>query len=257
MNSAYDNLLVQNNAVDQVTFEGSTDDNVINIKYIIFVIVRKWWIIAIMTVATLIIGGVYTFAIAKPVYQATSTVFMYKKSDTTNNIISDLNVGQTLLKTSIEIIKSNRIAEKAMTLVDEKIRPASAGTLLAGVYASAKEDTHILNISVTDLDPTKAAAYANAMTEAFVEDFDSIINVNGYDKISLVHIIDKAKVPSAPIKPNKLVNMLVAFLIGLILGAGIIFISEYFDDTVKTSERLKAVTGLSIIGNIMMFSDDA
>ncbi len=256
MNSASENISVQNNVADQVTFDTSSDDNVINIKYIIFVVVRKWWIIAIMTIATLLIGGIYTFFIAKPVYEASTTVFLFKKSDTTNNIVSDLTVGQSLLKTSVEIVKSNRIADKALTLVDEKIRPASSGLLLKNVYASAKEDTHILNISVTDLDPTKAAVYANAITEAFVEDFDSIINVNGYDKISLVHIIDKAKVPVSPVKPNKLMNMLISFMAGIILGACVIFVSEYFDDTVKTSERIKMVTGLPIIGNIMMFSDD-
>ena len=227
-------------------------DTAVNVKYILFVLIRKWWMIAIITIAAVIIGGVYTFAVAEPIYQSKTSVFLYRKADTEATIINDLNVGQQLIKTSIEIVKSDRIAKKAVTLIDENIRP-TADQLSASIYASAKDETHIIYITVTDGDPVRAAVYADAVTNAFVEDFDEIINVNGYDKIDFVHIIDTAKVPTSPIKPNKLMNMLAAFAVGLILGAGAIFLSEFFDDTVKTTERVKMVTGLEVIGTVMMF----
>lgn len=234
--------------------EENLSDTAVNVKYVLFVLIRKWWMIAIITIATLIIGGVYTFAVAKPIYQSSTTVFLYRKADNDATIINDLNIGQQLIKTSIEIVKSDRISKKAVTMIDENIRP-SASELSTAIYASAKQDTHIIYITVTNPDPMRAAAYADAVTKAFVEDFDSIINVNGYDKIDFVHIIDTAKVPTAPIKPNKAVNMLAAFAIGFILGCGAIFLSEFFDDTVKTAERVKIITGLEVIGTVMMFED--
>ncbi|MGD9404440.1 MAG: polysaccharide biosynthesis tyrosine autokinase [Anaerolineae bacterium] len=62
-----------------------------------------------------------------------------------------------------------------------------------------------------------------------------------------VTVISPAVAPTAPIRPRILSNTLLAAVLGALAGAGLAFLLEYMDDTVKTPEDLQA-TGLGAIG---------
>jgi non-specific protein-tyrosine kinase len=62
-----------------------------------------------------------------------------------------------------------------------------------------------------------------------------------------VTVISPAVAPTAPIRPRILSNTLLASVLGALAGAGLAFLIEYMDDTVKTPEDLQA-TGLGAIG---------
>ena len=68
-------------------------------------------------------------------------------------------------------------------------------------------------------------------------------------KTANVRIIDKAKPPSAPIKPNKRLNIILGIFMGLGLGIGISFLIEFLDDSLKTVEDVEKL-GLTVLGTI-------
>lgn len=58
--------------------------------------------------------------------------------------------------------------------------------------------------------------------------------------------------PSAsPIRPRVLFNTLLAALIGALLGLGVAFLVEYLDDTVKTPDQVRDLTGLPTLGGVV------
>jgi len=63
-----------------------------------------------------------------------------------------------------------------------------------------------------------------------------------------VTVVDKAKVPAAPARPNRVDITLFSMLIGLFLGCGLAFVFENLDHTVKTPEDLKERLGLPLLG---------
>jgi capsular exopolysaccharide synthesis family protein len=65
-----------------------------------------------------------------------------------------------------------------------------------------------------------------------------------------VRIIDFAKLPGGPYKPNKKLNILLGFLLGLFLGVGASVLMEYVDNTVKTPDDVRAVIGAAVLGLI-------
>ena len=71
--------------------------------------------------------------------------------------------------------------------------------------------------------------------------------------------IEKAAVPSAPVRPKPVNNTLLAGLVGLMLAGGIVFLVEYLDDTLKTPEDVERVLGLTVIGYIatMQYHDNS
>jgi tyrosine-protein kinase Etk/Wzc len=64
-----------------------------------------------------------------------------------------------------------------------------------------------------------------------------------------IRILDEAIEPTVPIKPNKRLNILLGILIGLGLGVGVVFLIDYFDNTVRTIEEVEQL-GLNLLGAI-------
>lgn len=67
---------------------------------------------------------------------------------------------------------------------------------------------------------------------------------------NLVQIVDTAKVPRTPFKPNKLRAMLLSILLSTALGVGLIFLIELIDDRVKNADDVKEKLSQTIMGLI-------
>jgi len=68
-----------------------------------------------------------------------------------------------------------------------------------------------------------------------------------------VQIIDKAIAPEKPIKPKKTLNVVIAAILGLFVGTGLAFASEYMNKTVRTAEDVRQYLDLPVLGNIPAF----
>lgn len=62
-------------------------------------------------------------------------------------------------------------------------------------------------------------------------------------------VMSAAAVPTAPIKPNQLLNVAIALVLGLILFTLLAFVLEYLDNTVKSTESFREMN-LSVLGVI-------
>jgi succinoglycan biosynthesis transport protein ExoP len=76
-------------------------------------------------------------------------------------------------------------------------------------------------------------------------------------RTSNIKIVDRALVPAAPFTPNVRRNLLVALLVGLFGGLGLIFLVEYLDNSVKGPEDVEKLAGLPSLGIIPYLSADA
>jgi capsular exopolysaccharide synthesis family protein len=65
---------------------------------------------------------------------------------------------------------------------------------------------------------------------------------------SNVTIIDPARLPTFPFKPDKTRNMALAMFLGLTLGVGLAFMLEYLDDSIKTIDDLERACHLPSLG---------
>lgn len=63
-----------------------------------------------------------------------------------------------------------------------------------------------------------------------------------------ISVFAPAELPTAPIGPQKMRNMMLAAVVGLMIGVGAAFLIEYLDDTVRTPDDVKQVLPLSVLG---------
>jgi len=78
----------------------------------------------------------------------------------------------------------------------------------------------------------------------------------GGGSMNVLTVIEKAPLPTTPVGPGWVMQVLLAAAIGLILGAGGSFFLEYLDDTLKSPEDVEKTTGLTILGTISRIPGD-
>ncbi|MEK7376108.1 MAG: polysaccharide biosynthesis tyrosine autokinase, partial [Candidatus Margulisiibacteriota bacterium] len=71
-------------------------------------------------------------------------------------------------------------------------------------------------------------------------------------KTSGAKLVSPAVPPDDPIKPRKILNLVMGLIVGLMCGSGAAFLVEYFDVSIKSTEEAKQVTGLVALGVIPM-----
>ncbi|HPC62372.1 MAG TPA: polysaccharide biosynthesis tyrosine autokinase [Verrucomicrobiota bacterium] len=72
----------------------------------------------------------------------------------------------------------------------------------------------------------------------------------GLPKTSMVEIVDRAIPGRYPVKPNKMLNIALGVIIGLVVGIGLAFFIEYLDTSVKTIDDVERSLGSPVLGVI-------
>lgn len=211
---------------------------------------KRWLIIVVLPLIAALTSGIISFFILKPVYQASTTLIVGKKASEAGQAavqMLDNNVllaNQQLAKTYAEIAKSRTVEQNVIEDLDMEITVEALDKM---VSITSVKSTEILEIQVTNTDPDFAAAIANSMAQEFSK---AVIEIKKVDSVS---IVDTAVSPTNPIKPNKQLNILIAFVVGLMAAVGLAFLLEYLDNTIKTSADVENVLGIPVLGVIPVY----
>ncbi len=205
-----------------------------------------------------------------PVYTSTSSVLILSK-ETTLTSLADLQLGSQLASDYQVLIKSTTVMENAVKKVNEerkeKNKKAIALTekdLKACTTINNPADTRILEISVAYTDPEIARELVDAVAEVSSEYVgpeiarelvDAVAEVSSEyvgDKMEIIppKIIEKGKVPTVQTSPSVKKNLMLGFLAGFVLCAGLICVKVIMDDTIKTEEDFENYLGIPCLAAI-------
>ena len=71
-----------------------------------------------------------------------------------------------------------------------------------------------------------------------------------------VQVIDVATLPDEPIRPKKALNIVIAAVLGLLVGTGVAFIVEYMNKSIHTVEDVRQYLELPVLGSIPHFDNE-
>lgn len=80
--------------------------------------------------------------------------------------------------------------------------------------------------------------------------YATLLGFSSASATNLISIVEPAAAPQTPISPRPLLNTLVAGLVGLLIAAGVVFLVEYLNDSLRNPEEVEEATGLSTLGTI-------
>lgn len=220
-------------------------EETISLQDIFKTVKKRAALIASLTVIAVIIAAIISFFMLTPIYQASTQVLVnQKKEDVAQQVTTaDIQSNLQLINTYNEIIKSPAI----LSIVVENLDlPLTTGQMASKISVSNANNSQVLNITVQDETYNVAVDLANQVVEVFKEEVPKLMNV---DNVNVLSPAVYSENPS-PIKPNKMLNMAIALVLGLMVGVGLAFLLEYLDTTVKTEQDVEDIIGLPIIGVI-------
>lgn len=213
----------------------------INLRDLAYALKKRAKLILAVTIGATLISGVLTFSVIKPTYEAKTTIVIGKADGTNDKSqynYNDIMMFQKLVKTYSEIGKSRVVAENASA----KLGDVSPEQIQKVLKVTPQADTQIVEFKVESNNPEKAYLMMNAVSNSFIQESKRIYPSGN------IQIMDGAKIPQKPIKPNKVLNIFAAFAIGLMASIGLSFVFEYMDSTIKGEDDISRYLGLPVVG---------
>lgn len=241
-------------------------NNDYTIKNLLELFLSKIWII----IAAIFLGGITAFCISKFIMplEYSSHISMYVQSYTevqgnSDQNYNDISKSKQLINTYIEVLKDDAVMEsvgnslskrfedsvisESFVLSEGSIKPSS---LRSAISITTVTDTSALNIVATTKNAELSAAICNEIANQADQYIDKAIGVGS------ISTIDTAKVYNSPVSPNISKNTLIGAMIGLILIMFIIFIIDFFDNTVKDTGMISSIYNKAILGEIQQLGNE-
>lgn len=235
---------------DTISREANEGDHILSLGDILGVLLRRWWLIALLTLATLGAAVGYSF-FQTPKYEASTTVLIGQTqndtSTTTNLSASDLQGLQTLTKTMAAAITSDRMAEAVIQDLNLSTAPDD---LLKNLSAQQVPETQFIQITYQSTDPNMAKRIVGATAYQFSR---QISDISPNASAVTATVWDKAAVSDAPVSPNRSKDALLGFAVGAMFGVLLAFFLENLDRGWRSVEEIERASGLPALGVIPRF----
>ena len=219
------------------------EEQVISISEIFEAIKKRWIIIVAITLTATIISGIISFFVIDPVYEASTKVFVGKEeNDNAAYNSSEINMYQQLLQTYAQAIKTKDLVNRAISGL--KYDGLEARNVVESLTVNPISNTQILQIKYQSKDPNEAKDVLKSVTDEFIVTAKELVP-NGN-----VRVIEEVELPQNPVSPNKKMNIAIAFLLGLMVSVGLVFLLEYLDNTYKNKDQLEKELGIPVLGAI-------
>ncbi|MGF3105735.1 YveK family protein [Rossellomorea sp. DUT-2] len=224
-------------------------EETISLKELIQTLKKRMSLIIILTLMAVLVSAAISYFVLTPIYQSSTQLLVNKSNDDQQSF----NVGE--VQTNLQLINTYNVIMKSPAILDIVIDDLkldmTTKELNEKITVQSEKDSQVVNISVQDEDPKQAAAIANKIAEVFQTEIVKIMNV---DNVSILAKAELGENPS-PIKPQPLLNIAIALVVGLMAGVGLAFLLEFLDNTVKTEQDIEKGLELPVLGVIPTITD--
>ncbi|KAB2477469.1 YveK family protein [Bacillus cereus] len=225
-------------------------EETISLKELFHILKKRLVMILVIAFGAAIVSAIISFFFMTPIYQSSTQILVnQKKQEGAMFQAGEIQTNIQLTNTYKVIIKSPVILEQ----VNEKLNLNMTSQALTGKINVANEkDSQVISVTAEDKDPKLARDIANATADVFKGEVAKIMNVDN------VTVLSKAEVAEnqSPIKPVPMLNVAIAFVVGLMASVGLAFLLEYLDNTVKKEEDVENLLGLPVLGIVARMDEE-
>lgn len=199
----------------------------IDLRVYFSLLMKKLWLIVIITVITSTAGYYYSMKTNVPVYQASTRVVIGEEAGNMNTLMV--------------MVKDPIVLEKVKSNLGLQ---ASASEIGGQISVSQLDESQVVEILVTNTDSTRAAAIANETAAAFISEVASILQAEDIKPLS------PAIENPSPINENQNKLTIMGFLAGLILSIGLTFLLDSLDRSIRNAREAEEILGVPILGTV-------
>lgn len=199
----------------------------INLREIYLIVKKRIWIIVIVTFIATIFGYFQNNSNTTLQYQTSGRIIVGANSD--------------YMQTLMVIMRDPIIMEKVAAELNLNRSPEA---LANQINVDSINSSQVVRITVTDTNPELAADIANVTATVFKNEIESIVDFND------VSFLSDAKVNNYPINTPTNRTIYIAFIMGLVISGGFVFLLHSLDDTVTSQRELEEVVGIPVLGTV-------
>lgn len=216
------------------------DNDEIDLVDLIFMLIRRWKVIVLMMIPTIILG--FIFAITRPsVYEANTTLIVSSGMAGIGLNNSDISLNQKLVVTYSEIAKSRDILTRVISKYDLPETPEVLGKKISiGIV----KDTELIKLAYSCNDPKLAEAVTNELANEFIKKVGQVMKVRN------VSVVEKAIEPLQPLPKKRGIILLASIIFGGMLGIGVAALIEFLHKKLRKSSDMEKILGVEMLGMI-------
>jgi capsular exopolysaccharide synthesis family protein len=214
---------------------------------------RRWLGVLIIALTTLALAAAVTLALPKK-YTATTRLFVaVAGSESATDLAQGSNFAEKQMSSYAEVATSPRVLRP---VIQQLGLPTTPKVLAESVEATVPVNTVILEISATDLEPTRAAQIANAVGRELANAASDLspAKVDGTKAVAATTIAE-AEVPAKASSPKIGRNLGLGLILGLMLGLGVAVLRHVLDTKVRNENDVRALTDSPILGVVAYDQD--
>jgi capsular polysaccharide biosynthesis protein len=212
---------------------------------------RMWTIVLVAAVTA---GSALGFSLLQtPTYEASVLILVGQK--TTDDTIfgaADVSGLQELAVTVAQAVPTTPIAGTVVERLN--LQEVSAKEVLNNISAEQDPGTMFVNVSYKDSNPERAQLIANTIGKVLSEKI-SEVSV-GANAITAT-VWEPATLPETPISPDPIRNVIIALVLGSLLGVVLAFLLEYVSDSWNSRDEVEEVSGVPTLGVVPKFRTSA
>ena len=214
-----------------------TQEQTFDLRGIFKIIRKRLGLILFSALIVTILGSIYTFFIASPVYTAsTQLVVKLPNSDNSAAYAGQVTGNIQMANTINQVIVSPVILDKVQSNLK-----LSDDSFQKQVTAANQTNSQVITLTVKYSNPYIAQKIADETAKIFSSDAAKLLNVTN------VNILSKAKAQTTPISPKPKLYLAISVIAGLVLGLAIALLKELFDNKINKEEDIEAL-GLTVLG---------
>lgn len=239
----------------------SDEGTPVELQQYLTILKERWSTAAIA--AVLVLAVVSTLTLTRtPTYTATNRVFVQTEAGAS---VSERSSGVNFA--SQQIITYADLARTPIVLdpvIEELGLDLTANELADRISTTIPEDTLIIDITASSVDPEVASAIANATSESLRAQVATLeaptqeaaatgATEDGFEAVpSTVEltVISAAATPSSPASPNIPRDLALGVLLALLAGLAAAVVRDFLDNRVRRPADIEALYDLPVIGSI-------
>jgi capsular polysaccharide biosynthesis protein len=208
----------------------------------------RWAVVAAATGLALVIAVVASAA-ATPLYESRAKIFFSIGVDPTpGSLARGLDYSGGLISSYADLATTPFVLEPVIKRLGLKTTPAR---LARSISIRVPTDTMLLEVAATDSSPQRAARIASAMAEQITATATEITPQLASQTTSVQGTtVSPALVPRSASFPYTRLNLAVALLTGLLVGAAIAIAAEVWDPRLRDRPQLAQVTRAPVLGAV-------
>lgn len=209
-------------------------------------IVRRYLVLLILTAVVGTTIGVGVFFIQPREYAADAKLFV---STSAGGEVAQLQLGASFSEQRAEMYAELADTPAVLDQVIEDLDLRVTSSALAqNVDAQVLPGTSLLEVTATGSSPQQAADLTDALVQSISDLSVTLEELEGVPADLLtVTVIESARVPQEPVRPNALIHAGAGLAVGLVVGVGIALFRHSMDSRVRDESDIAEADGVLVI----------